>query len=83
MLIFSFTCNFFLFIITLLFSDHLSGYESSRLLGSAPEEIITYLKTANVTFNHHRQCVSTDVSRILKIFWFCFGKGLKRTTLGI
>lgn len=36
------------------------GYESSRLLGSAPEEIITYLKTANVTYNHHQQCVSTD-----------------------
>ena len=70
MFIFSFTlCNFFLFIIiNYIISDYLSGYESSRLLGSAPEEIITYLKTANVTYNHHRQCVSTDVSRILKIF---------------
>jgi len=36
------------------------GYQSSRLLGSAPEEIITYLKTQNVTFNHHRECVSID-----------------------
>ena len=74
---------YFFLVYYYIISDHLSGYESSRLLGSAPEEIITYLKTANVTYNHHRQCVSTDVSRILKIFWFCFGKGLKRTTLGI
>jgi len=36
------------------------GYQSSRLLGSAPEEIITYLKTQNVTYNHHRNCMSTD-----------------------
>lgn len=37
------------------------GYQSSRLFGSsAPEEIITYLKTKDVTFNHHRACVSTD-----------------------
>ncbi|KAK2571885.1 Gamma-glutamyl hydrolase [Acropora cervicornis] len=38
------------------------GYQSSRLFGSAPEEIITFLKTKNVTFNHHQLCVSTDVS---------------------
>ncbi|KAL9957118.1 hypothetical protein ACROYT_G038720 [Oculina patagonica] len=36
------------------------GYKSSRLLGSAPDQIITYLKTLNVTFNHHQECISTD-----------------------
>jgi len=36
------------------------GYQSSQLFGSAPEEIITFLKTKNVTFNHHQLCVSTD-----------------------
>ncbi|KAJ7340229.1 hypothetical protein OS493_002961 [Desmophyllum pertusum] len=35
-------------------------YKSSRLLGSAPEQIITSLETLNVTFNHHRECISTD-----------------------
>ena len=38
------------------------GYKSSRLLGSAPENIITYLKTDNVTYNHHRECISTEAS---------------------
>ena len=37
------------------------GYQSSRLFGSAPEEIITFLKTKNVTFNNHGLCLSTDV----------------------
>ncbi|XP_044163182.1 gamma-glutamyl hydrolase-like [Acropora millepora] len=36
------------------------GYQSSRLFGSAPEEIITFLMTKDVTFNHHQHCVSTD-----------------------
>ena len=43
------------------------GYQSSRLFGSAPAEIITFLKTKDVTFNHHRHCVSTDVC-LLTIF---------------
>lgn len=36
------------------------GYGSSRLFGSAPEQIITYLKTLDVTYNHHRNCISSD-----------------------
>ena len=44
--------------------DFLQGYRSSRLLGSAPEQIITYLKTLDVTYNHHRNCISSDVSTI-------------------
>lgn len=36
------------------------GYQFSKLFGSAPEKIITYLKTQNVTFNHHHKCISTN-----------------------
>lgn len=50
------------------------GYKSSRLLGSAPENIITYLKTDNVTYNHHRECISTETysqDEQLKKFYNC------------
>ncbi|CAH3137898.1 unnamed protein product [Pocillopora meandrina] len=47
------------------------GYKSSRLLGSAPENIITYLKTDNVTYNHHRECISTKANEQLKKFYNC------------
>lgn len=50
------------------------GYKSSRLLGSAPEEIIAYLKTDNVTYNHHQKCISTETysnDEQLKKFYKC------------
>lgn len=36
------------------------GYGSSRLFGSAPEQIISYLKTLDITYNHHQFCISSD-----------------------
>lgn len=41
-------------------------FQISRLFGSAPREIITYLSTLNVTYNHHRECVTPETYNKVK-----------------
>ena len=49
--------------------------KSSRMFGSAPREIITYLGTQNVTYNHHRESVTPEVKmNILKTISHFFKK---------
>lgn len=39
------------------------GYNKSRLLGNAPDEILTALKTKAVTYNFHDYSVTPTVSK--------------------
>lgn len=59
------------FSVPLNFSE---GYKSSRLFRSAPDEIITYLKTKDVTYNHHHYGLTTETysrDKNLNKFYSC------------
>lgn len=59
------------FSVPLNFSE---GYKSSRLFRSALDEIITYLKTKDVTYNHHHYGLTTETysrDKNLNKFYSC------------